>query len=115
MKQMVEGITTELIDVPANARASMHFNCEFDSNEIYEEDAQSAKHDRQKISIHRWITIDRCDDGENENNSICFNPEFDSNEINESLCHDEQHDEPRIAIVRGILICDETAKFRISL
>jgi hypothetical protein len=57
MKQTVEGITTEFTDVPKSARASVRFNPEFDSNEIDESDSHLEKHDEQRISIVRGISI----------------------------------------------------------
>jgi hypothetical protein len=62
------------------------------------------KHDEQRISTLRGITIDSSDDDKNANDSIRFNLEFDSNETDESLEHDEKHDEQRISTLREIII-----------
>jgi hypothetical protein len=58
MKQTVDGITTERIDVPLNARASIRFNLESNSNEIDESNIHFEKHDEQRISTLRGISID---------------------------------------------------------
>jgi hypothetical protein len=58
MKQTVEGITTEQRDVRLSAKASIRFNPEFDSNEIDESDLHDKKHDEQRISTLRGISID---------------------------------------------------------
>jgi hypothetical protein len=57
MKQTAEGITTEHTDVPLNARDSIRFKLEFDSNES-DENRQFEKHFEQRISTLRGITID---------------------------------------------------------
>jgi hypothetical protein len=41
-----------------NAFDSIRFNPEFDSNEIDESDSHSSKHDEQRISTLRGISID---------------------------------------------------------
>jgi hypothetical protein len=58
MKQTVEGITIEWTEVSKSARASIRFNPEFDSNEIDENLEHDEKHDEQRISTLRGITID---------------------------------------------------------
>jgi hypothetical protein len=50
-----------------------------DSNEIDESLRQSEKHDEQRISTLRGISIDSSEEDENAFDSICFNLEFDSN------------------------------------
>jgi hypothetical protein len=58
MKQIVERITTKRTDEPSSARASIRFNPEFDSNEIDESLSHLRKHDEQRISTFRGISID---------------------------------------------------------
>jgi hypothetical protein len=62
---------------------SVCFKFEFDSNEI-DESFESEKHDEQRISTLRRITIDSMDDNENADDLIHFNLEFDLNKIDES-------------------------------
>jgi hypothetical protein len=57
MKQTIEGITAERTDVPLSARTSIHFNPEFDSNEIDESDSHDSKNDEPKTSTVRGISI----------------------------------------------------------
>jgi hypothetical protein len=54
----VRGITIDWRDVHENADDSIRVNREFDSNEIDESDVHSEKHDEQRISTLRGITID---------------------------------------------------------
>jgi hypothetical protein len=44
--------------VPANASASIRFNCEGDSNEIDESDSYLEKQDEPRVSTLRGIKID---------------------------------------------------------
>jgi hypothetical protein len=74
----------------------------FDSNEI-DESLENEKHDEQRISTLRGITIDRSEEDENADDSIRVNTEFDSNEIDENS-DNEKHDEQRISTLRGISI-----------
>jgi hypothetical protein len=67
------------------------FKCEFDSIEI-DQNLQSAKHDEQRISTLRRITIDSSEEYENTDDSTRFNFELDSNEIDESDSHDEKQE-----------------------
>jgi hypothetical protein len=90
--------------VPLRARASIRFNAEFDSNEIDESGSDAEKHDEQRISTLRGITIDSSEERAKADDSIRFNPEFDSNESDESDSHAEKHDEQRISTLRGISI-----------
>jgi hypothetical protein len=46
------------------------------------------KHDEERISILRGISINSSEDDENADDSIRFNPEFDSNEIDAKNVHD---------------------------
>jgi DNA-dependent RNA polymerase auxiliary subunit epsilon len=81
----------------SNARDSIRFNCEFDSNVIDESELQYEKQDELRISTFRGIMIDLSDDDENANDSIRFNCEFDSNVIDESDSQYEKHFEQSIS------------------
>jgi hypothetical protein len=71
---------------------------------IDDSDLQLEKHDEQRISTLRGITIDRSDEDENANDSIRVNLESDSNVINESESQFEKHDEQRSSTLRGTTI-----------
>jgi hypothetical protein len=49
MNEVLHGITTKSICVPAKAPASMRISCEPISNEIDESDLQDEKHSEQRI------------------------------------------------------------------
>jgi hypothetical protein len=124
---------------PSNARDSIRFNCEEESNEIDESDSHFEKHDEPRISTRRGIKIDsstefenaydsirvnrefdsnesdESDEFENAYDSIRVNRELDSNEIDESDIHCEKLDEPRISISHPISISDELEKLRINV
>jgi hypothetical protein len=57
MKQPVEGIKTEHINVLLSTQALTRFNYEFHSNEI-DESAENEKLVEQRISTLRGVTID---------------------------------------------------------
>jgi hypothetical protein len=92
-----------------NAKDSIRFNDDGDSNEIDESNPQYEKQDDSRISTLRGITIDFSDDDENAPDSIRFNDDRDSNEIEKSDLQDEKHDDPRISTKCGI-----TTSFPIS-
>jgi hypothetical protein len=71
---------------------------------IDESEQQSEKHDEQRTSTLRGITIVRSDDDENAFDSIRVNLDSDSNVIDESDLQSEKHDEQRTSTLRGITI-----------
>jgi hypothetical protein len=71
---------------------------------IDENDSQLEKHDEQRSSTFRGITIDSSDEYENAFDSIRVNLESDSNVIDESDLQFEKHDEQRSSTLRGITI-----------
>jgi hypothetical protein len=119
MKSRCSGSKIEPKLAPTNASDSIRFNCEFDSNEIDENDLHDEKHFEPSVSTLRGITIDCNEVNENASDSIRFNCEFDSNEIDENDLHDEKHFEPRVSTLEGTTIdfneVDENASLPMAL
>jgi hypothetical protein len=58
MNCILRGIIIDSSAECENIADSIRFNLEFDSNEIDESDSHDSKHDEQRISTLRGITID---------------------------------------------------------
>jgi hypothetical protein len=91
------GITIDSSVDDKNARDSIRFNDDGDSNKIDESDVHSEKHDEPSFSTWHGITIDLSFDDENVSDSICLNDDGDSNEIDESDWHLWKVDGPRMS------------------
>jgi hypothetical protein len=67
-----------------NARCSMRFSCESDSNETEQSDIQQERQFEPRISVRRGMTIGRNEGHENASDSMRLSCESDSNEIEKS-------------------------------
>jgi hypothetical protein len=91
-------MTIDLIAAYDNARDSIRFSFESDSNEIDASDVLPSKQDGPRTSTAQGITIDLIPEFENANDSIHINLEFDSNESNDIDLQEKKQFEPRIRV-----------------
>jgi hypothetical protein len=98
----VRGITIDSSFECENARDSIRFNDDGDSNEIEESDLHSKKQESPRTSTWHGIAIDLTFERANARNSIRFNDDGDSNEIDRTGLLSESHRSQTISTEDGI-------------